>query len=116
MTRKKKIIVTVTNDLTHDQRVRKVCNSLMKLGYEPHLVGRKLFTSEPIERLYPTTRFKLVFTKGAIFYAEYNLRLFLFLLFKLYFLLRNFRNNITPNGLGYDLYFYFGVAQNHIEL
>jgi len=79
-----KIIVTVTNDLTHDQRVRKVCASLQKLGYTPHLVGRKLKSSAAISRDYPTTRFRLVFTKGALFYAEYNLRLFLFLLVKNY--------------------------------
>lgn len=109
MTRKKKIIVTVTNDLTHDQRVRKVCNSLMKLGYEPHLVGRKLFTSEPIERLYPTTRFKLVFTKGAIFYAEYNLRLFLFLLFKKY-------HSIHANDLDTLLAAYLGSKVRGKEL
>ena len=109
MTRKKKIIVTVTNDLTHDQRVRKVCNSLMKLGYEPHLVGRKLFKSEPIERLYPTTRFKLVFTKGAIFYAEYNLRLFLFLLFKKY-------HSIHANDLDTLLAAYLGSKVRGKEL
>ncbi len=80
----KRIIVTVTNDLTHDQRVRKVCNSLMELGFEPYLVGRKMFTSEPISRPYPTKRFRLIFTKGVAFYAEYNIRLFLFLLFKKY--------------------------------
>ncbi len=81
---KNKVIVTVTNDLTHDQRVRKVCESLIRLGYTPHLVGRKLKSSVDIQRNYPTTRFKLIFTKGALFYAEYNLRLFLFLLFRKY--------------------------------
>ncbi len=109
MTRKKKIIVTVTNDLTHDQRVRKVCNSLMKLGYEPHLVGRKLFSSEPIERPYPTTRFKLIFNKGAIFYAEYNLRLFLFLLFKKY-------HSIHANDLDTLLAAYLGSKLRGKEL
>ncbi len=84
MSKLEKIIVAVTNDLTHDQRVRKVCASLQKLGFEPHLVGRKLNSSVEIERTYPTTRFRLIFNKGALFYAEYNLRLFLFLLFKKY--------------------------------
>ncbi|MFK7758047.1 MAG: glycosyltransferase [Flavobacteriales bacterium] len=96
-----KVIVTVTNDLTHDQRVRKVCDSLMKLGYTPHLVGRKLFTSEPIERPYPIKRFRLIFKKGAVFYAEYNIRLFLFLLFKKY-------NRIHANDLDTLLAAYLG--------
>jgi len=48
------------------------------------LVGRKLRSSVAIERDYPITRFRLFFTKGALFYAEYNLRLFFFLLFNKY--------------------------------
>ena len=79
-----KIIVAVTNDLTHDQRVRKVCDSLVKLGFNPHLVGRKLSSSVEIDRNYTTTRFRLLFNKGPLFYAEYNIRLFLFLLVKNY--------------------------------
>lgn len=80
----RKIIVAVTNDLTHDQRVSKVCRSLQDLGFTPYLVGRQLPTSAPLNRDYPTKRFKLLFNSGALFYAEYNLRLFLFLLFRKY--------------------------------
>jgi len=77
---KGKIIVTVTNDLTHDQRVRKVCASLVDLGYTPLLVGRKRKDSSAVKRAYPTKRLKLLFNKGPLFYAEFNLRLFFFLL------------------------------------
>src|SRR3989344_4178896 len=44
---KGKIIVSVTNDLVTDQRVNRVCTSLLELNYEVVLVGRKLFNSQP---------------------------------------------------------------------
>ena len=77
-----KIIVSVTNDLTTDQRVDKICSTLLELHFEVLLVGRLLPTSQPIHRKYPTKRFKLWFNKGPMFYANYNIRLFFFLLFK----------------------------------
>ena len=77
-----KIIVSVTNDLTTDQRVHKVCSSLVTMNFEVLLVGRKLTDSIPLQRIYNTHRIKLLFNKGALFYAEYNIRLFFYLLFK----------------------------------
>ena len=78
---KRKIIISVTNDLVADNRVHKVATSLMKFGFEVLLVGRKLKGSLPVNRDYQTKRFRLFFTKGAKFYACYNIRLFFFLLF-----------------------------------
>ena len=77
----KKIIISVTNDLSFDQRVAKMCNTLYDLGFDITLVGRLLPESAPIERKYKTKRLKLHFTKGALFYAFFNIRLFFVLLF-----------------------------------
>ena len=78
----KKIIVSVTSDLVSDNRVHKVCTTLNNMGFEVLLVGRKLPGSLPVDaRQYAVKRFNLVFHKGPLFYAAYNFRLYLFLLF-----------------------------------
>ena len=74
-------LVAVTNDLATDQRVHRTCTVLGELGYEVLLIGRRLPGSLPLERSYATRRMRLLFNKGALFYAEYNLRLWLRLLF-----------------------------------
>ena len=38
----KRIVISVTNDLTTDQRVEKTCEVLSDIGYEVLLVGRRL--------------------------------------------------------------------------
>ena len=75
-----RITVSVTNDLTTDQRVHKICNTLMQNGYEVKLVGRKLPRSKPVDRPYQTDRLLLLFRRSFFFYAEYNFRLFFYLL------------------------------------
>jgi len=81
-TNHKKIIVSVTSDLVSDNRVHKVCTTLHNMGFEVLLVGRKLPSSLPVEsRKYAVKRFNLPFYKGPQFYAAYNIRFYLFLLF-----------------------------------
>ena len=82
MTNRPKAIVAVTNDLTTDQRVHKICTTLLSLNYNVLLVGRLKKDSLPLQpQGYVTKRFELWFNKGAYFYANYNIRLFFFLLF-----------------------------------
>lgn len=96
----KHIYISVTNDLVSDQRVHKVATTLMGMGLNVTLIGRVLKNSLPIKRPYTTKRFKLLFNKGPLFYAEYNIRLFLFLLFKQYdILLANDLDTLAANYL-----------------
>lgn len=115
-------IVAVTNDLSTDNRVHRTCMVLHELGYEVLLVGRSLPGSLPLERPYGTKRMRLLFRKGALFYAEYNLRLFLLLLFARYrlvvandldTLLASFMaNRLRGNHLVYDSHeFYTEVPE-----
>jgi glycosyltransferase involved in cell wall biosynthesis len=78
----RKIIFTVTNDLTYDQRMQRICTTLAEADYDVLLVGRKLTNSKKLKPFsFQTKRLYCFFTKGAKFYAEYNIRLFFFLLF-----------------------------------
>jgi len=76
----KTAIVCVTNDLSNDQRVHKTCMTLHKCGYWVKEYGRLLPESMPLERSYFTVRKKLWFRNGPQFYAEFNIRLFLYLM------------------------------------
>ena len=95
------IIVSVTTDLVTDQRIYKVCNSLHTNGYNILLVGRKKSDSMPMDvRPYKTHRFNLWFEKGPLFYAQYNMYLFFYLLFhKADILLANDLDTLLPNYL-----------------
>ena len=77
-----RIIFTVTNDLTYDQRMQRICTSLAQNGYDVLLVGRRLKNSKPLTAIpFKQKRLYCFFTKGFLFYTEYNLRLFFWLLF-----------------------------------
>ena len=79
----KRIYFTVTNDLTYDQRMHRICSSLAENGYAVTLVGRKLASSLPlVKKNFAQKRIRCWFNKTKWFYAEYNIRLFFFLLFK----------------------------------
>jgi len=99
--RPQKIIVSVTNDLVTDNRVHKVCTSLVKMGFEVLLLGRKLPNSPALEkRQYATKLLNLAFKNGPLFYAEYNLRLFFLLMVsKTDILLSNDLDSLPANYL-----------------
>ncbi len=113
----KTVVIAVTNDLMTDQRVARVAETFWSQGYIVTLVGRFLSHSIPVNRNYKTRRFKLWFNKGPLFYANYNLRLFFFLVFsKCRFVLANDLDTllgaylaciITRKKLIYDSHEYF---------
>lgn len=77
------IFFSVTTDITYDQRMIRICTSLAQAGYKITLIGRKMKTSVPLgEQGFKQKRINCLFEKGKLFYAEYNIRLFFFLLFK----------------------------------
>ena len=60
----------------------RICNTLASGGYAVTLVGRKLKSSQPFTPEYYTgVRLTCWFEKGFLFYGEYNIRLFIYLLF-----------------------------------
>lgn len=86
----KKVIVSVINDLVSDQRVHRTCITLHNMGLDVCLVGREMGKSTELKpRQYKTHRMKLFFESGALFYAEYNIRLFLYLFFHRYTVLHS---------------------------
>jgi glycosyltransferase involved in cell wall biosynthesis len=120
------ITVLVSNDLVHDQRVRKVCASLEGMGFSLTLIGRELPGSLPIKRNYPCHRMNLLFKSGVLFYAELQIRLLIKLLFqKTDIILANDLDTLLPAFIAaklrskevvYDSHEYFteaaGLADN----
>ena len=96
-----KVILSVTNDLFCDQRVEKTAETLAAMGCDVLLVGR-CYRNSPLPNSgnYSVKRLHLFFRKGALFYAEFNFRLFLFLLFFFFYILvTKDLNTLLPNLL-----------------
>lgn len=76
------VISVVSNDIATDNRVHKICSSLVSNGYKVIVAGRRLSDSLPMEgRPYLTRRFRLLFNNGPLFYMNLNLRIFFYLIF-----------------------------------
>lgn len=96
----KTVIVSVSNNLNTDQRVYKVCNTLYKNGYNILLIGRNYPKTTDLQLPYKTKKLNLIFNKGILFYAEFNIRLLFVLLFlKKNILLANDMDTLLPNYL-----------------
>lgn len=94
-----RIILTVTNDLTFDQRMQRIADTLVEDGHAVTLVGRQFPASQPLDkRSFEQKRLRCWFLKGFLFYAEYNLRLFLFLLTARYDALGTVDLDTLPGG------------------
>ncbi len=96
---KKTIIVSVISELTTDQRVIRICNSLQQMGFDVKVIARQFSNSLPLENYsFKATRIHCYFQKGFLQYAEFNTRLFFKLLFtKTDYLLANDLDTLVPN-------------------
>ncbi len=62
--------------------MHRICNSLHQSGYDVKLVGIKRENSKQLTaQVYKQKRLSILFEKGFLFYTEYNIKLFIYLLF-----------------------------------
>lgn len=79
------IVFTVTNDISYDQRMHRICSSLAAHGFQVRIIGVNRVKSIPlpIPPLYGTSyqqqRLNCIFQKGPLFYIEFNIKLFIVL-------------------------------------
>lgn len=115
--KKRKILVAVTGDVSTDQRVIKTCNYLLNKNFKVIVFSRRLKDTFEIDSEFKIIRKKLIFNNNFLFYAEYNIRLFWFLIFnKFDFIWSNdldtlvscyLVSRIRKNTLIYDSHEYF---------
>jgi len=118
-----KVAFSVTNCICNDQRVMKMAGTVEKLGCEITIIGRKsgdCCKSESVP--FRTKRFSMLFKRSVLFYAFFNIRLFIYLLFHRFdILVANDLDTLLPNFLAsrikrcklvYDSHEYFtGVPE-----
>jgi len=78
---KKHIIVCVTNDLIYDQRMQRICTTLAHTHQVTFVGRRKADTPNEVKfDGYQAKHLSCLFSKGKLFYLEYQIRLFFFLI------------------------------------
>ncbi len=77
----KSLVFTVTNDLSFDQRMNRICSTLADNGFQVTLIGRRKWGSlKLIPQNFKQVRIPCLFQSGKLFYLEYNFKLFIRLL------------------------------------
>ncbi len=109
------IIISATSDLVTDQRVQRAAYTMKDLGFSVTLLGRKLSNSLPIEIPgIKVIRFKFIINTGVLFYALYNIRLFIYLLTHSFtHLLSNDLDTLAANGLASKIKGGFLIYDSH---
>lgn len=76
------IAICVTNDIIYDQRMQRIASSLAHhTDFEVKIIGRTKRNHQIIEQsTFKSHRLKCLFQKGFLFYLEYNIRLFFYLI------------------------------------
>jgi glycosyltransferase involved in cell wall biosynthesis len=98
--KKKRIILSVINNLEMDQRVNKVASTLQNNGFEVLVVGSQNKKCHFFRKPYQTKRLPVFFKKSFLFYSEYSIRLFFFLLFsRCDILVANDTDTVVPSFL-----------------
>jgi glycosyltransferase involved in cell wall biosynthesis len=78
----KRVYISVINDLATDQRVGRVAKLLTENNFDVCCIGRRLKKSPvPEDNTFKIRRYRMLFTAGPLFYACFNLRLLITLLF-----------------------------------
>ncbi len=78
----KRVYISVINDLATDQRVNRTAGLLKEQGFVVTCIGRRLRNSPDLHGFgFKTLRYRMLFTRGPLFYACFNARLLTTLLF-----------------------------------
>jgi glycosyltransferase involved in cell wall biosynthesis len=78
---KKKIVFCMTSDILYDRRMIRIVKAL-ESEFTIEVISRRLHNEKSDNQYFRASRLKCLFNRGLLFYAEYNLRLLLLLLFK----------------------------------
>lgn len=79
------IVFTVTNDISYDQRMHRICSSLAAMGYQVRIIGVQRPGSIPLpipplyNASYQQQRLNCYFQRGPFFYLEFNIKLLIVL-------------------------------------
>lgn len=106
--------------------MHRICGTLAANGYLVTLVGRRKRSSPKVaSKVYKQKRIRCLFEKGKLFYLEYNIRLFFYLMSKKFdavcaidldtLVAAMFRARLRGGKLGYDAHEYFSEVPEVVD-